>query len=133
MGNWQWVSDHGSIKQHRPDTDIRHDRIPRGVSQWDVSVERQVEISGQDAAHLAQLLSVRDLSKIEVGKGKYVPMCDHRGVLINDPVVPKHEDGTFWLSIGDNNILMWSRRSLAIGCARRNISGSHPPRSMASR
>lgn len=91
------------------DPDAEYDRLMNGVSQWDVSVERQVEIKGQDAAHLVQLLSVRDLSAIDVGKGKYIPMCDHRGVLINDPVVLKHEDGTFWLSIGDNNILMWAR------------------------
>ncbi|OIQ32914.1 MAG: glycine cleavage system protein T [Alphaproteobacteria bacterium MedPE-SWcel] len=91
------------------DPDAEYDRLMNGVSQWDVSVERQVEIKGPDAAHLVQLMSVRDLSNIEVGKGKYIPMCDHRGVLINDPVVLKHEDGRFWLSIGDNNILMWAR------------------------
>ncbi|UWQ93029.1 glycine cleavage system protein T [Rhodobacteraceae bacterium M382] len=91
------------------DPDAEYDRLMTGVSQWDVSVERQVEIKGPDAGHLVQLMSVRDLSTIDVGKGKYIPMCDHRGVLINDPVVLKHEDGTFWLSIGDNNILMWAR------------------------
>ena len=91
------------------DPDAEYARLMNGASQWDVAVERQVEIKGPDAMSLVQLLSVRDLSKIEVGKGKYVPMCDHRGVLINDPVVLKHEDGTFWLSIGDNNILMWAR------------------------
>ena len=36
-------------------------------------------------------------------------MCDHRGVIINDPVVLKHSDTHFWLSIGDDNILMWAR------------------------
>ncbi len=91
------------------DSDLEYNRLMNGVSQWDVSVQRQVEIKGPDAAGLVQMLCVRNLSKIEVGKGKYVPMCDHRGVLINDPVVLKHEDGTFWLSIGDNNILMWAR------------------------
>ena len=91
------------------DPDAEYDRLLNGASQWDVSVERQVEIKGPDAAHLVQLMSVRDLSALDVGKGKYIPMCDHRGVLINDPVVLKHEDGTFWLSIGDNNILMWAR------------------------
>ena len=89
--------------------DAEYQRLMTGVSQWDVSVERQVEIKGPDADALAQILSVRDLSKIEVGKGKYIPMCDHRGVLINDPVVLKHSDGRYWLSIGDNNILMWAR------------------------
>lgn len=74
--------------------DAEYDRLMNAVSQWDVGVQRQVEIKGPDAARLVQLMSVRDLSKIEVGKGKYIPMCDHRGVLINDPVVLKHEDGT---------------------------------------
>ncbi|MGH1463722.1 MAG: glycine cleavage T C-terminal barrel domain-containing protein [Cognatishimia sp.] len=91
------------------DAEAEYNRLMTGVAQWDVSVERQVEITGPDAGHLVQILSVRNLSKIEVGKGKYVPMCDHRGVLINDPVVLKHADGKFWLSIGDNNILMWAR------------------------
>jgi len=86
-----------------------YDRLMNGVALWDVSVERQVEIIGPDAATLIQVLSVRDLSNIEVGKGKYIPMCDHRGVIINDPVVLKHSDTHFWLSIGDDNILMWAR------------------------
>lgn len=91
------------------DADKEYDRLLNGVAQWDVAVERQVEITGPDAAQLVQILSVRDLSKIDIGKGKYVPMCDHRGVLINDPVVLKLDDNRFWLSIGDNNILMWAR------------------------
>jgi glycine cleavage system aminomethyltransferase T len=89
--------------------DAEYERLMNGASQWDVSVQRQVQITGPDAARLVQLLSVRDLSSLEVGKGKYIPMCDHRGVLINDPVVLKLEDGAFWLSIGDNNIRMWAR------------------------
>ena len=43
-----------------------YDRLMNGVALWDVSVERQVEIIGPDAATLIQLLSVRDLSNIEV-------------------------------------------------------------------
>lgn len=89
--------------------DVEYDRLLNGVALWDVAVERQVQLRGPDARALAQVLSVRDLSKLEVGKGKYIPMCDHRGVLVNDPVVLLHEDGTIWLSIGDDNILMWAR------------------------
>lgn len=91
------------------DPEAEYDRLLNGVSQWDVAVERQVEITGPDAGRLVQLLSVRDLSKIEVGKGKYVPMCDHRGVLINDPVALKHDDGHYWLSIADGDIRLWAR------------------------
>jgi aminomethyltransferase len=37
-------------------------RLLQGVSQWDVAVERQVQLEGPDAALLAQLLCPRDLS-----------------------------------------------------------------------
>jgi glycine cleavage system aminomethyltransferase T len=101
-----------------------YDRLMNGVALWDVSVERQVEIIGPDAATLIQLLSVRDLSNIEVGKGKYIPMCDHRGVIINDPIVLKHSDTHFRLSIWDDNILMWAR---AIAAERGlNVSMCEP-------
>ncbi len=91
------------------DPAAEYDRLLNGVAQWDVGIQRQVQIKGPDAARLAQILSVRDLSKCAVNQGKYVPMCDHRGVLINDPVVLKLADDLFWLSIADNNILMWTR------------------------
>lgn len=84
-------------------------RLMTAVSLWDVAVQRQVEIIGPDAARLVQILSVRDLSRCAVNQGKYVPMCDHRGTLINDPVVLKLAEDRFWLSIADNNMLMWSR------------------------
>lgn len=43
-----------------------------GVSQWDIAVERQVELRGPDAAKLAQILAPRDLSKCVVGPGPEV-------------------------------------------------------------
>ncbi len=91
------------------DPAAEYDRLMNGVSQWDVSVQRQVQVKGPDAARLVQILSVRDLSGCVVGQGKYVPICDHRGVLVNDPVVLKLAEDHFWLSIGDNNIRMWAR------------------------
>ena len=97
------------------DPTAEYNRLTTHVSQWDVSVQRQVELRGPDAACLAQLLSVRDISNCFIGQGKYVPMCDHRGVLINDPVLLKLDKDKFWFSIADNNILMWAR---AIGAER---------------
>lgn len=91
------------------DPDGEYQRLIEGVSLWDVGVERQVQLEGPDAARLTQILCARDLSQITVGQGKYVPMCDHRGVLINDPVVLKLADDLFWLSIADNNMLLWAR------------------------
>jgi glycine cleavage system aminomethyltransferase T len=91
-------------------------RLIRGVSQWDVAVERQVQLAGPDAARLAQLLCPRDLSKHAVGQGKYVALCNHDGVLINDPILLKLADDRFWLSIADSNIWFWAR---AIAAERR--------------
>ena len=84
-------------------------RIINGVSQWDVAVERQVQLKGPDAGRLAQILCPRDLSKCKVGQGKYVPLCNHSGVLINDPILLKLDEDLYWLSIADSNIWFWAR------------------------
>lgn len=83
-------------------------RLINGVSQWDVGVERQVQLKGPDAARLAQILSPRDLSTCAVGQGKYVPLCNHRGTIINDPILLKLADDLYWLSIADSDIWFWA-------------------------
>lgn len=83
-------------------------RLINGVSQWDVAVERQVQLKGPDAGRLAQILSPRDLSKQKVGQGKYVPLCNHQGVLINDPICLKLAEDLYWFSIADSNIWFWA-------------------------
>lgn len=83
-------------------------RLMHGVAMWDVAVERQVEVSGPDAHRLVQHLSARDLSKMRVGQGKYVAMCDHQGRLLNDPVLLKLSD-RYWFSLADSDMLLWVR------------------------
>ena len=83
-------------------------RLINGVSQWDVGCERQVQIKGPDAGKLVQILSPRDLTKCQVGQGKYVPLCDHRGTIINDPIILKHADDLYWLSIADGDMWFWA-------------------------
>jgi len=83
-------------------------RLINGVSQWDVAVERQVQLRGPDAGRLAQILAPRDLSKCKVGQGKYVPLVNHQGVLINDPICLKLANDLYWLSIADSNIWFWA-------------------------
>ena len=106
------------------DPEAEYWRIINGVSQWDVAVQRQVQLKGPDAARLAQILSPRDLSNCKVGQGKYVPLCNHDGVLINDPILLKLEDDCYWLSIADSNIWFWAR---AIAAERGlNVEVSEP-------
>lgn len=84
-------------------------RLINGVSQWDVAVERQVQLQGPDAGRLAQILTARNLSKCQIGQGKYAPLCNHAGVLINDPILLKLSDDLYWFSIADSNIWFWAR------------------------
>ena len=84
------------------------------VQIWDVSCQRQVEIVGPDAARLAQLLTVRDLRKLQVGKCALAPVCDEEGFLLNDPVAIRVADDRFWFSISDLDILLWAQ-GIAIG------------------
>ena len=75
----------------------------------DVAVERQVEITGPDAARFTQFLSCRDLLSCEVGQCKYVLITDQDGGIINDPVLLKLAEDHFWLSIADSDVLLWAR------------------------
>lgn len=84
-------------------------RLIEGVSMWDVAVERQVEVVGPDAAKLAQILCPRKLEKLKVGAGWYVPICDHRGTLINDPIILKLAEDRFWFSIADGDLCVFAR------------------------
>jgi glycine cleavage system aminomethyltransferase T len=78
------------------------------VTLWDVAVERQVEITGPDAARFTQLLTPRDLSRCEVGQCKYVVLCAPDGGIVNDPIVLRLAEDRFWLSIADSDALLFA-------------------------
>jgi len=106
------------------DPDAEYWRIVEGVSMWDVGVERQVQLLGPDALRLAQLLTPRDLSQCAQGQGKYAPICNHDGVLLNDPIVLKFSEELVWLSIADSDIWFWAK---AIAAERGlNVAISEP-------
>lgn len=91
------------------DPAAEYDRLINGVSMWDVSAERQVELKGPDAFKLAQYLTPRNLSAFVVGQGKYVPICNHQGHVLNDPICLKLAEDRYWLSIADSDILLWAQ------------------------
>jgi aminomethyltransferase len=79
------------------------------VTVWDVSVERQVEITGPDAAAFTNLLTPRDLDKCAVGQGKYVVITAEDGGIINDPVLMRLGKNHFWLALADSDVLLWAK------------------------
>jgi glycine cleavage system aminomethyltransferase T len=78
------------------------------VTLWDVAVERQVEITGPDAARFVQLLTPRDLSTCAVTQCKYVVLCAPDGGIVNDPILLRLSDDHFWLSLADSDALLFA-------------------------
>lgn len=75
----------------------------------DVGVERQVEITGPDAAKFTQMLTCRDLSTMAVGQCKYVLITNADGGLLNDPILLRLAENHFWISLADSDILLWAQ------------------------
>ena len=84
-------------------------KLLRGVTLWDVAVERNVEIAGPDGLRFAELLTPRDLSKCPVGEGRYVLLTDEAGGIVNDPVLLRLEENRFWLACADSDVLLWAK------------------------
>jgi glycine cleavage system aminomethyltransferase T len=78
------------------------------VTLWDVAVERNVEITGPDGFRFAQLLTCRDLTRCEVGQGKYVIITAPDGGILNDPVMLRIDENTFWFALADSDVLLYA-------------------------
>lgn len=96
------------------DVQFDYHHLKRAVQVWDVAVERQVELNGPDASRLMQLLTPRDLSKMQSDQCYYVPITDEAGKMLNDPVAIKHSETRWWISIADSDLLFWVK-GLAVG------------------
>jgi len=75
----------------------------------DVAVERQVEITGPDAAAFVQKLTPRNLSNMAVGQCKYILITNAEGGIINDPILLRLGENHFWISISDSDVLLWAQ------------------------
>jgi len=79
-----------------------------GVTLWDVGVERVVEISGPDGFELTNMLTCRDLTKCAVGQGKYMLATAPDGGIVNDPVLLRRDENTFWLCLADSDLHLYA-------------------------
>ena len=83
--------------------------LKKDVQLWDVSVQKQIEVSGSDSNKLVQLMTCRDLSGAKVLKCYYVPLIDGSGNMINDPLVLKIEDTKWRICIADSDVLLYAK------------------------
>ncbi|MCE8017724.1 glycine cleavage system protein T [Halomonas sp. MCCC 1A17488] len=75
----------------------------------DVAAERQVEVTGPDAAKFIQYLTPRDLSEMAVGQCKYILITNTDGGILNDPILLRLAENHFWISLADSDILLWAQ------------------------
>lgn len=78
------------------------------VTLWDVTCQRQVQISGPDAFKFIQFLTPRDMSRCEVGQCQYMVLTNQDGGIVNDAIMLRVEEQLFWLSPGDGDVLWWA-------------------------
>ncbi len=83
--------------------------LKKDVQLWDVSVQKQIEVSGNDSYKLIQLMTCRDLSGAKVLKCYYVPLVDGNGNMINDPLILKVEDLKWRICIADSDVLLYAK------------------------
>lgn len=79
------------------------------VQVWDVSVERQISISGPDATRLVQWMTPRSIENVGYERCVYLPLADKAGKLINDPVGLRLDENHWWLSIADSDVRLWAK------------------------
>ncbi|TLZ43951.1 MAG: glycine cleavage system protein T, partial [Methanobacteriota archaeon] len=103
------VYNHVFLPSRFDDYEAEYWHLLNHVAIWDVAVERNVEITGPDGFEFMQRLTPRDLTKCRVGQGKYVVITDEQGGILNDPVLLRLDENTFWLALADSDILWWAK------------------------
>ena len=84
-------------------------KVIEDVAIWPVMGERQVEISGPDAADFVQFLTPRDLRRCAVGQCKYALITSADGGILCDPIILRLAEDRFWLSTSDCDLELWAR------------------------
>jgi aminomethyltransferase len=107
-GNQGWSVANHMFQPHSYDDPItEYWQLVNGVTLWDVATERQVEISGPDAAAFVDLLTPRNVTRVEVGSCRYIIITSEEGGIVNDPVMLRLAADRYWLSCSDSDLLLW--------------------------
>jgi glycine cleavage system aminomethyltransferase T len=119
------IYNHRYIPAYYDDPAAEYRQLLEKVTLWDVGVEHIVQIRGPDALEFTNLLTCRDLTKCAVGQCKYAPLIEADGGIVNDPVLLRPEEDTFWLALADSDAGLWAR-GIAWG-AEMDVEISDPP------
>lgn len=86
-----------------------YNKVTEDVAIWPVMGERQVEISGPDAAAFVQFLTPRNMAKCAINQCKYALITAADGGIISDPIILKLAEDRFWLSTSDCDLELWGK------------------------
>jgi Glycine cleavage system T protein (aminomethyltransferase) len=103
------VYNHMLLPTHFKSLEEEYFHLKKDVQLWDVSVQKQIEVTGTDSYKLVQLMTCRDLSSAKILKCYYVPLIDGNGNMINDPLILKVEDMKWRICIADSDVLLYAK------------------------
>ncbi len=102
------IYNHMYLPAFYDDPNTEYWALVNGVTLWDVGVERVVEISGPDGFELANVITCRDLTKCAIGQAKYALITAPDGGIVNDPVLLRRGENTFWLCLADGDAHLYA-------------------------
>ena len=92
----------GSAAQSR---EIEYRAVRERIGLIDVSTLGKFEVIGPDAAQLLNLCYTSAVDKTAVGMTRYVVMCDHRGIIVDDGVAARLNETRFYVTAGSGHAL----------------------------
>jgi len=90
-----------------PEEEYNH--LKKYVQIWDVSVQREIEITGKDSSQLVQLMTCRNLSNSRIGFCYYAPLVDSEGGVVNDPLIYRLSESKWRVCIADSDVLLFAK------------------------
>ena len=97
------IYNHTYLPAYYDDPIVEYWALINDVTMWDVAVERTVEIAGKDADKLMNMITCRDLSDVAVHQGKYAPIIQRDGGIVNDPVLLHPKENVWWMQLADSD------------------------------
>ena len=92
-----------------------YEYLTEHVTLWNVAVERQIQVKGPDAEAFVDMVITRRADQCEVGKCRYVMLCNRYGGILNDPVLLHPAADEFWFSLADSDIGLYLQGVNAFG------------------
>lgn len=115
------VGNHMYVAHTYSDPLTEYWQLVNAVTLWDVANERQVEVTGPEAARFLNRLSARDIDRCPVGACRYMLFTDENGGIVNDPVMLRFEENRFWFSVSDSDLLLWIKGAAAFAGMDVNV------------